>query len=653
MNPVALQTVLSWYQPLTTTPDEVSRYVDACCRPLLAAIRERPKARLALHINGNLLDQFARHHESLLFEIKALAKSGQVEVLGGLFYGGLPHMLSDADVGGQVEMMSEFWESYLGAAPVGMWLPKGGFCVELPRLMADSDIRFIYAPARLLAGTSLAGGGCGVLRRGEDSLAVFALDEQLSEGIARDDIDTWVDALIDRASPYRLGHVHTVHVAGEALCRDGVLDTVRADLWLAAIGGERSEITSVLPTAALSECRPASLVKLLDDGTELSAEPHMQTLHALMARTSARLRDAIAIMEDEDLVDDWSDELATIQRLLFAAQSPDAYLSSTWSADHRDATLTNLFEASRRLDVLQQGEEDWIEADEEDRDSDLFDEVFVSTQSLMAWLCPERGGEVRALVHRPSLRSMLDYPPLTAFLEAPPRTSDRDTDEIEHDATVIDGVSPASAPPSCFGRGGTPIPAGHQGGIRAWVVEHGTSPAELESGSAVQLFTKDPIYRIEENSIDADGDCNYRLRLETDGDLAGHKPRHLRLWREISVPIDQPRISLRTQAELNGPGDISVLLEVPLRLGAEPEEITVNHQPVGLTRERPTPRGPTEWNDTTHVSITGGEQQLYLELSTPTDVWLLPHAERRDCLTLVVALRVEEQAEVTATLGWE
>src|SRR5690349_21425413 len=121
--PVRLHLVVPCHQSLTATEQELGERWDSTYAPLLE-VADKDGVRLALHFSGHMLDWLAKRREDVLLRVKDLAKAQKLEILGGLFYGAFPQLLSELDVRGQVQMMSEFWESLLGWAPQGFWLPE-------------------------------------------------------------------------------------------------------------------------------------------------------------------------------------------------------------------------------------------------------------------------------------------------------------------------------------------------------------------------------------------------------------------------------------------------------------------------------------------------------------------------------------------------
>ncbi|RYF05808.1 MAG: hypothetical protein EOO40_10010, partial [Deltaproteobacteria bacterium] len=109
-----LQIVVAAHPPLHTSEADHQTALRNIYEPLLQALHRHPEVRLTLHFGGPLLDYLARHQEATLLGLGALRQRGQIEILGGLFYGGLVSHLPEQDVRGQIEMAREFWESFLG-----------------------------------------------------------------------------------------------------------------------------------------------------------------------------------------------------------------------------------------------------------------------------------------------------------------------------------------------------------------------------------------------------------------------------------------------------------------------------------------------------------------------------------------------------------
>jgi 4-alpha-glucanotransferase len=115
---------------------------DDCYRPLLDAIAEFPRIKVALHHTGPLLEWLDAQRPAYLDDLRGLVQRGQVEILGGGFYEPMLAVLPDADADGQLQLMSRFCERRLGARPRGMWLAERVWEPALAERIARAGLRF-------------------------------------------------------------------------------------------------------------------------------------------------------------------------------------------------------------------------------------------------------------------------------------------------------------------------------------------------------------------------------------------------------------------------------------------------------------------------------------------------------------------------------
>ncbi len=528
--PPRVQVVVAFHQPLTTSEETLEALWNGPYIDLLNAMKTSG-TKVAVHFSGHMLDFLARRREELLQRIKRLAKEQSVEVLGGLFYGPLPALLPELDVRGQLEMMSEFWQSLLGWTPQGFFLPELAWSAELPRLLQDSGLNYGFASAAQLAGPAHV--GLGMIERGDQRLAAFVLDPNLSAALPQRPVAEWMDALCDRAQSQGEGVVSVWVRAEDLVGPHAKADPAWLQGFFAALGaGDR--VSTALPSETYQAVRPAVPMKLLDRcapeiGVRLSgahsdwadlprAYPEVDTLYRRMLRTSLKLKEAIATMQDEELEDSWSDVLATAQRLVFSAQAHDSYWTGSRpgcrDAALREATSSRLVRAENMLDALVQGNEDWIALEELDLDGDLADEALVCTRHLTAWVYPAQGARVRALEPRGHGRNVVD---LGARLE---------------------GAGAESYE------------------LRTHVLPEGATLEQLQQGSATLLPPKTR-WEVSDSRIDEEGDCayHYGARVRLDG---------LSVEKTMLVPIDGAALDIGYR--IFGSGRALIATEVPLRL---------------------------------------------------------------------------------------
>lgn len=633
--PIRLQVVIPCHQPLTASEDAMADACKSCYVPLLDALEKAEDLRVSLHFTGHLLDYLARRQEDFLLRLKDLTKRGQVEVLSGLFYGGIPALLPEMDIRGQLEMSGEFWDSYIGQIPTGFWLGELAWTPELPRLFEETYLRYGF----IASGQLHMGGGrqrsLGTVERGGQRMAAFVLDSDASQALPTTPVDEWVRMAVERGEK-NAHRLLNVWVRAESLglepgthrwCHEeGWLER-----WFAALS-EGAELEPVLAADTYPTINPVEPLRLgnvcapelqalgdtdaVVDWTDFPfVFPEVDTLYRRMLRISVKLRDAIATMEDEGFEETWSDKLATAQRLVFSAQTSDAYWRGATPGFSdpaiRDAAMSRLERAEGLIDALVQGDEDWIAAEEQDLDGDLSDEVFVSTRHLMAWLVPASGAELRSLDDRASERNILDIGN---------RRNEPFFSSMQKGGKGADGKTPPKR-----GEGlkrleenlPTDVDAVVRRGTRQWVLEDGTSAAEFLSGSAVDLSPTSVEWDVRKNGIDEAGDCNYELALQGELTLAGPKARTLEIHKDISVPIDSPSIQWHNKFNLKGGPAVRWAMELPVRLGLGTSQLTADGERIAPSRA-----------SLSGVKLLRVEAQdgsaVEIAFKQPTDVWWTP-----------------------------
>ena len=543
MDPIRLQVVIPFHQPLAAEGDAIEHAVAVCYEPILVALEEAANARVAVHFSGHLLDHLSRKREDFLMRLKALARAGRVEILGGLFYGSIPALLPEADVRAQVQMAAEYWESFIGGAPSGYWLPELAWTAELPRMLDETGLDYGFVSASQIAIDQGSQHGLVTLERGGAGTHAFVLADQLSKAALGSSASEWADGAVDNMQRNR-DQVHTVWLRAESLGLEGKTQDWAPDWlpeWLEAVSGGRDELSTVLPSEGYASARPARPVKLLHRCADVVLEkngegvdwpdfalqfPEVDALHRRMLRASDKLREAIATMEEEGMADEWSSDLATAQRCIFSAQAPDAYWRGRGKGfgdpKLRDAVMARLTRAERLIDALVQGEDDWIAAEEEDRDGDLVDEVAVSSRHMSAWIVPGEGARVRTLDDRFSGRNVFDV------------------GNVERERATTQGM-------------------------REMVLDLETSPEELFSGGSKELGAG--VYQQVTSAIDEEGDLTYRLEVAGKVTTAGHTAASVDITKSLGISIDKAVITLTTRAKVESGKGVLLATRVPVSPG--------------------------------------------------------------------------------------
>ncbi|MEE8408008.1 MAG: alpha-amylase/4-alpha-glucanotransferase domain-containing protein [Myxococcota bacterium] len=680
MATIRLQVVIPFHQPLHVTELELEGVCERCYIPIIDQICASQRAKVVLHFTGHILDYFSRQQPELLMRLKTMVKAEQIEILGGLFYGGPPLLLPELDVRGQIEMMAEYWESFIGATPTGMWLPQLAWSRELPRLLDETGLDYGFVSRSQIAGDASDLPPLVSLERGGQTFPAFLIEPDLSRSLPGKPVDAWIESVIAAAGE-RDGVLMSVWVRAESLGLEPgtaawCLEQGWLERFLAAVGGQRPEVQTILPRAGFRGARPALPVQL-NDGIAPELQPcgpkpgridwpefiasfsEVDTLYRRMLRVSGKLRDTIGTMEEEELEDDWSDVLATAQRLVFSAQSADAY----WRGPQpgfsdpvvRDAVVERLATAAIMIDTMVQGDEDWIATEEEDCDADLVDEILVSNRLLSAWIAPARGGLIRSIDDRRAARTVLDVgvrrhePFFEAMAQAPTITSPTD---VGVDTVGQDALRRGESLLRLSGDLPTIADDCEHIGIRELLLDADAVAGEFFSGALESGPATDPV-EVLQNAIDEEGNGTYTLETRRRCTLQGVRPRTVTITRTLSVPIDAAEIKLDYNLELEGEGGALLAIEIPVRLGSGPLRLTINDGVVDTIE--------AEHPDATRVSVQAEDDSaVQLKLEPAQDVWVLPiRTTLRDLegyravdqgVVVVPVVRLEGRGQVSITL---
>jgi hypothetical protein len=629
-----LHLVLPFHQPLSASQTDIAAVIQHTYAPLLTAMEATPAARLSLHFGGHLLDYLARHDEKFLLRVKDLRKKGQVEVLSGLFYGGLTGHLPEQDVRGQIEMGHEFWESFLGETPSGFWLSELSWSKELPRMFAQTGLQYGFVSDSQLhptQGDFLAAGmapSFGRVERAGHAVSAFVLEPTLSTQLPCALPATWL-AAAHAAAACRPHHTLATWLRAEAM---QPLAHADGAAWLKQFLGVLSndpKVEMCLPEASHLSMRPAvaplRLRHIIATELQPTGEPHVAAefadfaflysevdlLQRRMMRVTLKLHGAIGVMEDEELEESWSDSLATAQRLVFAALCPDAYwrgLAAGFSDPAlRDATTARLQRAENMLDALLQGKEAWMSYEEQDLDGDLAEEVFVATAAVQAWVAPQRGGQIYTLDDRLGERNVLDVGSRRAepfFAEVQRAQKKRS---------------------SSAGAAQDPLPlhadAHSRRGIRQFWGSLDVDASAALCGTAANALQAPLDWEVGRCGIDEDGDCSFSLELEALLPVGNsHGKNHscaVQVQRRLHMPLEAPQLQLHTALTPHKQATGTYALEIPVRLGGATPQLTVNG-------ELHTALSPTTFASVQTLTLRDAAGQgLDLHFATPTAVWCM------------------------------
>ncbi len=422
--------------------------------PFIELLEKYPGVHTGLHYSGPLLTWIEENHPEYFLRLKALASSGQVEIVGGGYYEPILVSIPPGDQREQITRFADHLEERFGHRPTGAWIAERVWEPQLPSVLSSAgvgytlvdDIHFLSAgfePEELF-GAYLAEDrgqtislfpGQKALRyyipfgKVEDVIAYLRNNAALHPGgvaATGDDMEKFGVWPGTNAHCYKAGWLEKFFAAleensswlrvsspGEYLADHSPLG--RADLPTASY----SEMMEwVLPTRVRLryhavqkefDARP-EVLSFLRGGSwrgffRKYAESNL--LHKKMLRVSARIA-AIPARHNSSAV---SAELATARDLLLRAQCNDAYWHGIFGGLYAPHLRTELWRSLIRAEAI---------ADRHtlgalvprvellDYDADGAQEHLFTAPEYQALLKPADGGTIAAFDFRPAAATLVN-----------------------------------------------------------------------------------------------------------------------------------------------------------------------------------------------------------------------------------------------------
>jgi 4-alpha-glucanotransferase len=182
---------LHFHQPYGNLDSVFHDAMDRCYLRTIELLAAHPHIKTAVHVSGSLLDWTDRHRPEMIEKLARLVARGQVEVLGGGYQEPMLAILPERDAIGQLELMADRCEQWLGQRPHGMWLTERVWEPDLPRLIARAGYRYTLLDDSHLhaAGARLPLGAYYVSDKAGEAVAVFPIDRGLRVRIPFADVD--------------------------------------------------------------------------------------------------------------------------------------------------------------------------------------------------------------------------------------------------------------------------------------------------------------------------------------------------------------------------------------------------------------------------------------------------------------------------------
>jgi 4-alpha-glucanotransferase len=154
--------VVHAHQPVGNFGSVFEQTYARCYLPFVEVLEKHANIHVGLHYSGPLLTWIQEHHPEYFEKLRALSRSGQVEMVGGGFYEPILISIPPADQHEQITRLADYLEKHFGKRPAGSWLAERVWEPQLASILAEAgvgytvldDIHFLSAgfePSELFA----------------------------------------------------------------------------------------------------------------------------------------------------------------------------------------------------------------------------------------------------------------------------------------------------------------------------------------------------------------------------------------------------------------------------------------------------------------------------------------------------------------------
>jgi hypothetical protein len=178
--------------------DALRASVERTWKALVRLLEAYPAIRLSVHLSGMTLDAMETYQPELLERVVGLAAEGRIEVIGGLWGGGVLPALPERDIIGQVQAMTRWWRAHQDVRLRGAWLPYHGWDPSAARVLGRLGFQYTVLEASQFT-PPVAAEGYVVTEREGHGLALFVADPRLAGLVAEGSAEAVIQAIAARA----------------------------------------------------------------------------------------------------------------------------------------------------------------------------------------------------------------------------------------------------------------------------------------------------------------------------------------------------------------------------------------------------------------------------------------------------------------------
>ena len=174
--------VFHFHQPV----DNFQWVIEDCFKkaygPLIDNIYKFPEIKVTLHFSGNLLEWFLENKPEFIKKLKAMAKRGQIEIIGGGYYEPMFAIIPHRDRIAQMKKLSNLIKKEFGLDVKGAWLSERVWEPSYPSFLNEVGLKYIIVDDNHLRSCGLAEEDTFYTYVTEDegkTLRIFPINEEL------------------------------------------------------------------------------------------------------------------------------------------------------------------------------------------------------------------------------------------------------------------------------------------------------------------------------------------------------------------------------------------------------------------------------------------------------------------------------------------
>ncbi|MEM7477567.1 MAG: alpha-amylase/4-alpha-glucanotransferase domain-containing protein [Planctomycetota bacterium] len=454
MSHVSLCLVLHNHQPIGNFDGVIEQAYQDSYLPFLDVFEEYDSLQLSLHTSGPLMQWLEVHHPEYVERLRALVFADRIEILGGPLYEPIMTMLPSRDRVGQIQAYSSYLNRIFQTKVRGMWMPERVWESTLTPAIARAGIDYTVLDdfhfkaagwnEEELYGSYLTEENGSLLRVYPGSerlryLLPFAAPEATID-YAREIANRHPGAVLvfgDDGEKFGTWPNTKEHVYERGWLRNFFQLLASNHSWLktetlANVNSSRKALGKVyLPECSYREMTewslPTEQQSLFDElSHELMEHPRWDEMarffrggnwrnfkvryteanemYSRMLQVSRKLEATRRTCGDADL-------LSEIEDHLYRGQCNCPYWHGAFGGIYlphlRNAIFSELIAADNKLDYLENGRGEWVDAASDDFDLDQHPEVRLANDQLIAYIAPTQGGMMYELDVREAQHNLL------------------------------------------------------------------------------------------------------------------------------------------------------------------------------------------------------------------------------------------------------